>query len=93
MSLNNAKRISFICGALFVFFVNKKLVFKNYEKFGKQLFYFVILYFCSFVINSLSHDFVLKELNMSYIAFLIATSMSTIINYIGQKFWIFKTNV
>jgi len=40
--------------------------------------------------NAFSHDFVLNKLDIPAVAFIFATAISTIINYLGQKFIIFK---
>ena len=89
-SYGTSKRISFVCGAAFAFFFNRSYVFEIKQKNIKQILGFSILYFVSFWCNALSHDIILRKLNIPFIAFLIATSISTIINYLGQKFIIFK---
>ncbi len=85
-----SKRISFICGAAFAFIFNRSYVFQAEHKNIPQVIGFSILYFISFWCNAISHDLVLDKFNIPLIAFLIATAISTIINYLGQKFVIFK---
>ena len=85
-----SKRISFICGAVFAFFFNRSYVFQIKHKNVRQILGFSILYFTSFLSNASSHDFVLNKLGIPFVAFIFATAISTTINYLGQKFIIFK---
>ena len=85
-----SKRISFICGAVFAFFFNRSYVFQIKHKNISQILGFSILYLISFFCNAFSHDFVLNKLGIPTVAFIFATAVSTIINYLGQKFIIFK---
>ena len=85
-----SKKISFICGAAFAFFFNRSYVFQIKHKNIKQILGFSILYLISFLCNAFSHDFVLNKLDIPAVAFIFATAISTIINYLGQKFIIFK---
>ena len=87
-----SKKISFICGAAFAFFFNRSYVFQIKSKNIKQILGFSILYFISFFCNAFSHDFVLHEIDIPAVSFIFATAVSTIINYLGQKFIIFRKN-
>ena len=87
-----SKKISFICGAAFAFFFNKSYVFQSKHKNISQILGFSILYLISFLCNAFSHDFVLNKLAIPAVAFIFATAVSTIINYLGQKFIIFRKN-
>ena len=87
---NISKKISFILGAIFAFYANRDYVFRVIKKNYFQYFGFATLYFISFMANSYVHDVVLIKSKVLMIAFLIATIVSTIINYIGQKFLIFR---
>ena len=87
---DNSKRISFIIGAIFAFYANRSYVFKVIDKKISQYFAFALLYFVSFSLNSIVHDFVLLKLEILLVSFLVATMVSTIINFCGQKFIIFK---
>ena len=87
-----SKRISFICGAAFAFFFNRSYVFQIKHKNISQILGFSILYLISFLCNAFSHDFILNKLSVPTVAFIFATAVSTIINYLGQKFIIFRKN-
>ncbi len=86
----NAKRFSFIIGAIFAFFANRSYVFQVSEKKISQFILFCALYLCSFIMNSLVHDYVYLITQITLISFLMATAVSTITNFLGQKFVIFK---
>lgn len=90
-SLDNSdsKRLSFLIGALVSFLLNKYMTFKSPDKRLIEPILFSIVYFISFVLNSITHDILLEYLYGSY-PFIIATFVSVIINYIGQKFIVFK---
>ena len=90
---NNSKRLSFIIGALFAFFANRNFVFQVKDKKISQFFYFCLLYLISFILNSIIHDLVYFILDNTFISFLSATAVSTLTNYVGQKFIIYKNNI
>ena len=85
-----SKRISFILGALWVFFANKYFTFKSIGPARKEMVLFALLYFTSFYINGLIHDLAWSLSSVDWFSFLTATFASTIVNYIGQKFIVFK---
>lgn len=87
---NDSKRLSFIMGAIFAFYANRTYVFKVDEKKLSQYILFSLLYFTSFILNSIIHDYVLLITELTLISFLSATFVSTVTNFIGQKFIIFK---
>ena len=87
---NNAKRLSFVTGAIFAFFANRSYVFRVSEKKVSQFILFCLLYLCSFIMNSLMHDYVYLITQITLISFFMATAVSTITNFLGQKFIIFR---
>lgn len=87
---NNSKRISFIIGAIFAFYANRNYVFRINQKKFSQYIMFSILYFTSFILNSIVHDYIYLISNLTLVSFLCATMVSTITNFTGQKFLIFK---
>ena len=87
---NNSKRLSFVIGALFAFYANRSYVFKVSEKKISHFFLFCLLYLGSFLLNSFTHDYIYLISKITFLSFLCATAISTIVNYLGQKFIIFK---
>lgn len=85
-----AKSISFICGSIVGFIINKLWTFES-KKFKKsEIGKYTILYSITAVINSVVNKVVLELLGIQIIAFLCATGISTILNFLGQKFFVFS---
>jgi putative flippase GtrA len=85
-----AKMLSFFSGSIVAFMINKYWTFEKYKKSYKQIFQFGILYITTLVVNIIVNHFSLYFLEWVFLAFLIATGASTILNFLGQKFWVFK---
>lgn len=87
---NISKGISFLTGSLVAYLLNKFWTFDAKEFSGTQLFRFFFLYASTLVINVLVNKGVLNLFNSVLFGFLCATGASTILNFLGQKFWVFK---
>jgi putative flippase GtrA len=85
-----AKTLSFILGTVVAFVVNKYWTFERYEKSYKQIFQFTILYSTTLFVNVMANRLILDFAELFFLAFLIATGASTILNFAGQKWWVFK---
>jgi putative flippase GtrA len=91
LSTNSAKGISFVCGTLLAFLLNKYWTFGVKEKSYKEAGKFILLYSFSLVANVTINKIVLSIFpKATLFAFLCATGTSTVLNFIGQKFWVFK---
>ena len=88
-----SKACSFVLGSIVAFFLNKLWTFESDKKSVAAIFPFIALYSSTFLINvSLNHFSLVYVTDLKTIAFLIATSASTILNFIGMKFWVFKVS-
>jgi putative flippase GtrA len=88
-----SKACSFVLGSIVAFFLNKFWTFESDKKAVAAIMPFIVLYSSTFLINvSLNHFSLVYVTDMKTIAFLIATSASTILNFIGMKFWVFKVH-
>jgi putative flippase GtrA len=91
-----AKGISFSIGTVFAYFANRSYTFQSV--FGGFILFivFVTLYLSTLSINVISNEIVLKLTNEIYgsimIAFIIATSLSATLNFIGMKYLVFNKN-
>lgn len=85
-----AKAISFLLGTIVAFVVNKYWTFEKHEKSYKEMWQFGVLYASTLGANVFTNRFVLDTTEMVFLAFLIATGVSTVLNFIGQKWWVFK---
>lgn len=85
-----AKGISFLSGTIFAYTVNKYWTFKKTQKSYKEMFSFLLLYSITLAINVAVNFVVLNMSGNILIAFLMATGVSTVLNFLGQKLVIFK---
>lgn len=90
ISVNLSKFISYIIGAIVGFIFNKTWTFKSKGKINTEIIFFSILYFVSLNMNVITNKLCLELLNLKLISFLVATTVSTLINYVGQKFIVFR---
>ncbi len=85
-----SKGISYIAGAIVGFIINKLWTFESKRFHFNEVYKYVLLYACSSIINTLVNKFVLFVFSSVVFAFLCATGTSTIINFLGQKFFVFR---
>ena len=88
-----SKGISYIIGTICAYFANKKITFQTNEGGSKKFLFFVILYSVSLFVNVGTNEIILSVYSISFfsfsIAYLIATSISALVNYFGMKYIIF----
>jgi putative flippase GtrA len=89
-----AKGVSFNIGAIFAFFANQRFTF-NYQPEGNSRFIlFLILYVTTLILNVSLNEFILLSIGISsltlFMAFIITTSLSSSLNFIGMKYLVFK---
>ena len=89
IDISNSKKISYITGGILSFFLKKIITFKSSKKNISEPLLFSIVYFLGFIFNSITHDLTLKFISGNY-PFYLATVVSVGINYLGQKFIVFK---
>ena len=85
-----AKTLSFICGSIVGFIINKYWTFKSPKFQIKEILKYTVLYILTAFINSQVNTYTLVLLGREIFAFLCATGVSTILNFLGQKFLIFR---
>jgi len=85
-----AKRASYGIGSVWAFFANKFFTFGVRELRVGEPFLFAIVYAAGWLLNSVTHDLVLRLAELKKIAFLAATAVSTCTNFLGQKFLVFR---
>lgn len=86
-----SKTVSFLTGTLFAYFANKLWTFEKKERDHVEMLSFLILYGTTLVINVGVNQLTLWILpDWIGLAFLAATGTSTILNFIGQKWWVFR---
>lgn len=86
-----AKAISFICGTFVAYLLNKIWTFEQKRKSYSEMLRFAILYTITLGVNiSVNKISLLILPDFIFPAFLSATFTSTVLNFIGQKWWVFK---
>jgi putative flippase GtrA len=90
LSHDIAKAISFLLGTIFAFVINKYWTFEKHKKSYTEVFQFGVLYSVTLGVNVLTNKMVIDNTQMVFLAFLMATGASTVLNFIGQKWWVFR---
>jgi putative flippase GtrA len=90
---SQAKACGFISGTIFSFLVNRSITFKNHDNIWGHLYKFLLLYSGTLFINVTINNYLLNwfyDYNYKvHISFIIATSVSAIINFTGMKYLVF----
>lgn len=88
-NMSVSKAISYVLGAVVGFVINKFWTFESDKLSIGEIGRYIILYVCSAVINAGVNKLVMIMFSLTLFAFLCATGVSTIINFLGQKFFVF----
>ena len=89
ISKSLSKIISFIVASVNSFIGNKIFTFRAKSFNYKEPVKFILIYSVSLIVNSSTHDFFLNVFE-GFLPFIIASIFSIIINFGGQKLWVFK---
>lgn len=94
---NISKAISFLVGTIVAYLYNKYITFATPRRSFYETFKFFLVYtvsmLCNVSINHVGLQFFKGILSLRYAlisAFILATMITMIINFLGQKFWVFK---
>ena len=90
LSNNFAKAISFFLGTLVAFIINKYWTFERIERSYCEVLKFTLLYSVTLVLNVTTNSLILEYTSFVFLAFYVATGVSTVLNFIGQKWWVFR---
>ena len=94
LNLDAAKTAGFLSGATFAYFANRYFTFSHSGPMAHSMVKFVLLYAVTLALNILSNNLMFHWLlGVDYrliLSFLFATSLSTIANYVGMKFYVFR---
>lgn len=90
LNIEVSKGISFIMGSLVAFVINKYWTFKKPEKSHKEMIQFGVLYCTTLGLNVMTNKIVLDYTDIVLVSFIIATGISTVLNFVGQKWWVFN---
>lgn len=90
ISISTAKTSSYIAGAIVGFLINKFWTFESKGGNIDEIWKYALLYLFSALANTIVNHVVLCIVTNVLFAFLCATATSTVINFIGQKFFVFS---
>lgn len=97
MSIDTAKAMGFIVGTLFAYFANRFWTFGHKQHAAGSGWRFVALYTAALSANVLINALVLSVMmglaGAMSMAFLIATAVSAMMNFVGMKFFVFKAAI
>lgn len=85
-----AKAISFIAGAVLAFVLNRGFVFRANGEAKRQALPFIALYLVSLALNNGVNALLLAHAVAKPIAWFFATATSTVSNFLGMKFIVFR---
>ena len=92
-----SKGLSFICSVIICYFLNSYFTFNRARMGSLKFFKYSAVYLFSFFVNMVSNEYMLMEINKtslneySYmIAFIWATFLSLIINFLGLRYYVFR---
>ncbi len=96
-----AKACSFLVGTTVSYLLNKRWTFEATERDPKQTANFIALYGFTWILNVaanrttlaalLDYELVTAVSLATSISFVVATAASTVVNFFGQKYWVFKS--
>ena len=84
-----SKAVSYICGAAVGFIINKLWTFESKNFSEMEIIKYILLYMVSAVVNTGVNKLMMGIFNVQVLAFLYATGVSTVLNFLGQKFFVF----
>lgn len=91
--ISTSKAISFSMGAVFAYFANRFFTFKNSIKGFFRFIIFIFLYLSTLYVNVATNEIILNLIKQNIfsvlIAFIIATSFSAVLNFLGMKYMVF----
>ena len=90
LDVSAAKLISFILGSFVGFTINKYWTFESTGKIQKELAKYTLLYTVTAGLNVAVNHVALGQGLPVWLAFLFATGASTVANFLGQKFFVFR---
>ena len=90
LSTEMSKGISFIIGSVVAFVINKYWTFEKPEKSYKEMIRFGVLYLTTLGLNVMTNKIVLDYTDIVLVSFIVATGISTILNFVGQKWLVFN---
>lgn len=93
ISVTIAKCVSMLCASVFSYFVNKKWTFEDNHR--TDIWYLVRYYIsfaCNLGTNVSINTFLVNKTGNKFIAFVLATGCAMVVNYVLQRFFVFRSS-
>jgi putative flippase GtrA len=101
VNIDISKMSGFFIGTLFAYFANKYWTFGHQNQASGTFWRFLIIYLLTIGTNVLVNSLALKsvtfiafigaqEIGRVFFAFILATLISTVVSFVGMKFYVFK---
>lgn len=95
--INISKGLGFSAGTAFAYIANRFWTFKNKDFNIGSVYRFIPLYVSTCVLNIMVNAVVLSFFSylffIEYLAFIIATFCSAVLNFLGMKYFVFRANI
>ncbi len=95
LGIDWAKAFGFLTGTVFAYFANRFWTFRHNSHAAGSAWRFAVLYAATLganvLINAVALSLLGKMTNAVQIAFLLATGVSAMLNFLGMKLFVFKT--
>lgn len=89
--ISEAKLSSFVLGSIVGFLINKRWTFRSSRFSWGEIVRYCVLYAITAFANVTVNAWTMKLTQVGWSAFFFATAISTVINFLGQKFFVFRT--
>ena len=97
VNISVAKGASFLFATGISYFLNKKITFRSFQKSYTELINFYLAHVLAMIVDVVCNKLFLLVFGLIItgqikllLAFTCATSLSVIVNFLSQKFWVFK---
>jgi putative flippase GtrA len=95
LNVNWSKGMGFVMGTVFSYFVNRFWTFSNKQQLAGSAWRFAMVYTATLAVNIVLNGLALNllgELSMAVqLAFLMASGLSATLNFLGMKYFVFKS--
>ncbi|MCC2625488.1 MAG: Arabinogalactan biosynthesis recruiting protein [Burkholderiales bacterium] len=97
VNISVAKGISFLFATGISYFLNKKITFRSFQKSYAELINFYLAHVLAMIVDVgfnklflLIFGLLITGQIILILAFICATSLSVVVNFLSQKFWVFR---
>jgi putative flippase GtrA len=90
MSVTEAKAASYVVATCLSYVLNKYWTFESRQLCPREAAAFFSLYFVTWLVNLSANLFFYKHLINLHLAWALAFTLSTLLNFAGQRLWVFR---